>query len=337
MKMIVAFFLIVMSTSGSCSIKGEQICGSWLIEFENGEMQIDITPWKGKFYGYLIKYQDQNESIIGSKKEEFMVLSDLEFKDNDQYSKGIFYLDEDMRQTCKVSFKMNGTHHMIASYECDDLKYDEHWTRVGFEKSKTIVNNDQELTNEKLALTTKEENTFGETTPQPTTIKSVVQNSHSKSQKTTNDTQQKDAFNIIGIQRIVTYADHNVVEKVMNELWESLYSNDFSQELKDITEPMNVYMVYSDYDNPKGKMKMTLGYKVGNLNNVPNGLRGIHISTDSYYTSPISGNASHYYGEEWKQIEELMQYRKESSVDFEGYSFDKNYEITKASIWISAN
>ena len=96
-----------------------------------------------------------------------------------------------------------------------------------------------------------------------------------------------------------------------------------------------MYLVYSAYDQPKGKMMITIGYKVKDLTNIPTGLKGVNIPSNEYYVYPLSGKASDYEGEGRKQLEEMMAYRKTDSADFEVYKFDANYEVTKAEMWIA--
>ena len=98
----------------------------------------------------------------------------------------------------------------------------------------------------------------------------------------------------------------------------------------------NMYLTYSDYENPAGKMTLTLGYKVKDLSNVPTGLKGVKVPANEYYVYELSGESSDYSAEMMKQWEEVAMYRKASSVDFEKYKFDRNYEIVEASIWIAS-
>jgi len=82
-------------------------------------------------------------------------------------------------------------------------------------------------------------------------------------------------------------------------------------------------------------MTITLGYKVNNLKTIPEGLKGVNLLANEYIVYPLSGDKSDYEGEAWNHLGELMSYRKKESCDFEVYTFDKNYEVTKGEIWIA--
>ena len=42
-----------------------------------------------------------------------------------------------------------------------------------------------------------------------------------------------------------------------------------------------------------------------------------------------------FAGEGWEQLGELMMYRKAESADFEIYTFDNNYNVKKAEMWVA--
>jgi len=125
------------------------------------------------------------------------------------------------------------------------------------------------------------------------------------------------------------------MEKSIETLWTKAYDDDFSGNLKNIIEANNMYVSYSDYDKPKGNMTITLGYKVKDLSNIPSTLKGVTIPSNEYLVYPMSGDKSDYEGEGWDQLGELMMYRKADSADFEVYTFDNNYNVKNAVMWIA--
>jgi len=125
------------------------------------------------------------------------------------------------------------------------------------------------------------------------------------------------------------------MEKVIEAMWTKAYNNDFSGKLKNIVEANSMYVCYSNYDNPKEEMAITLGYKVKELSNIPSELKGVKISTNEYLVYPMSGGKADFEGESWEQLGELMMYRKPDSSDFEIYTFDSNYNVKMAEMWIA--
>ena len=131
------------------------------------------------------------------------------------------------------------------------------------------------------------------------------------------------------------YNDLSKIDIVLENLWKDAASDDLYNAIPNITDDKDMYLVYSNYDQPKGKMTITIGYKVKDLSSVNGIILGAKVPNNDYLVYPLSGNMSDYEGEAWKEIEELMSYRKAGSADFEVYSFDKNFEVTKANIWIA--
>ena len=340
--------LIVLSFS-SCSIEGEQVCGIWNAQGDYGEMKLEITPWKEKFHGYLLKYKTANEKIKGAKEEEFIFLTDLVYED-EKYQNGKIYFDTNSEEYCTISLEMIGDNQLKAIYNCDGQSSEEIWNREGA-STKSIVISETADDKKNNALTASDKNPTKERSVEKTLLPSTKEkaakpqlNSKSKEEvqkvivtkKDDYKTTKQSTFYIIGVHQTVGYDDMKGMEKAIETLWTQTYENDFSGKLKNIIDQERMYVAYSDYDKPKGKMTITIGYKVKDLSSVPSGLKGIKIPTNDFLVYPISGDKSDYEGDGWNQLAELMAYRKANSADFEIYTFDSNYKVKKAEMWIAA-
>jgi len=345
---VVAFAFI--SLTACAEIEGEKICGVWISESEYGKMTIEITPWKGMFYGYLLEHQSPDGKITkGAKEEEHILLTDLVFE-NDFYQNGKIFLDKNSDKPCGISFQFLNDNNLKVNYKCADFETEEVWVRKGFDKLKTEpqTSNNQAVAVENAETKPKKKTTLSGKNPSvvsPASAKNEVKNSASKSTESKDKkesqladppTIKRESFNVIGFSKTVDYDKIKATEKAVEALWTKIYNDDFSGQLNNISDQENMYAVYSNYDQPKGKMTITIGYKVADLKNVPSELTGTFVSANDYYSTPISGNASDYEGEGWEQIEQLMAYRNPKSADFEIYKFDSNYEVTEARLWIAA-
>lgn len=331
----------------ACTIQGEEICGIWNAKSNYGNMQIEITPWKGQFFGYLLEYQNGNETIQGAKTEDFIFITDLVFKDG-QYKDGKIYSDANSEESCGLVLELSNENELTAIYNCQGSTYEEVWYRSGYNPPvKTVANvkpkkvENKRRVEEPVNKVTASKKVITDAKKRNT--EKVVSKNNEKSNSVSNNTEieigeethKQATFYIVGIQQLVKYDDLKKMGEVIESMWTDVFKNDFSNKLSNITEENNMYLSYSNYDNPKGKMTITLGYKVKSLSAIPNVLKGIEIPTNEYWVHPILGNQSDYEGEAWEQTVELMMYRKENSADFEVYTFDSNYEIEKAAMWVA--
>jgi len=336
MLLNILFSFALLSLS-SCTIEGEEICGIWNANGDYGEMQVEITPWKGKFWGYLLTYKNGSETIKGKKTADFIFMTDLAFNEG-EYQEGKIYLDPNSETHCGLRLKLLNDHQLQAIYDCDGQTSEEIWYREGHNpvvaKAEDVITGAAEPEKN---TTPKEEQInerLGEEVNEKT-IPSSPKTPESAYPEIKGETEKQTTFYIIGIQKNVKYDDYKIIEKTMEAMWTEAYNNDFSGKLKNIMETNNMYVSYSNYDNPKGKMTITLGYKVKNLSSVPAGLHGVKIPANEYLVYPMSGDKSDYEGAGWEQMGELMMYRKKNSADFEVYTFDNNYNIKKAKMWIA--
>lgn len=329
--------LAILSFS-SCNIEGEEICGIWNTNGDYGAMQVEITPWKGKFWGYMLAYKNGEESITGNKTKDFIIISDLVFKDK-KYQEGKIYPDPNSEIYCKLTLKLLNDRQVKAVYNCDGQISSEVWYRKGYnvpqvpaqkavldttEKSETKEASFDTMKNEAVAVSTAEK---------PRT--STINTSQSSALPFEGKTRKRSTFYIAGIQEVIEYDDFKAMEKTIENLWSKAYKDDFSDKLKNIINPNRMYVSYSSYDNPKGKMAITLGYEVKDLSNIPPGLKGIKIPDNEYLVYPLSGDKSDFEGEGWEQLYNLIMYREADSADFEIYTFDDSYKVKTAEMWIA--
>jgi len=332
-------FIYLFSFS-SCAIAGEEVCGIWMADGDYGKMKIEITPWKGKFHGYLLEYKNGNEFVKGAKEDEFIFLTDLIFE-NDNYQNGKIYLDTNSEEHCGITLHLQNKNRLEAIYDCKDESYKETWVREGHEGI-VLKKKDAKETIE-TEVKDSEVSTISKTTTTPTVVKNkaivapVKKETIKEKEEVVieEETKKQTSFFVAGFQKQVDYDDDSKINIVLENLWKDAVSDDLYNALPNKTDSENMYVVYSNYDQPKGKMTITIGYKVKDLSSVSGLISGAKVPSNDYLVYELSGGKSDYEGEGWKEIEELMSYRKAESADFEIYSFDANYEVTKAYIWIA--
>ena len=302
-------------------------------------MQIEISPWRGKFHGYLLSYENGSESITGSKTEESIFITDLALNGS-KYQNGKIHLDQNSESYCDLCLELIGKNKLEASYNCGGHITKETWYRKGQvmpKKSVKTSRSTKNKTDSEVTEKTKEgigpskpsksSNTNDEIPKKETSQRSIP--------KIEGETKRQSSFYIVGIQDIVKYGDDKNMGKAIEALWVKANSNDFSTQLSNIVDADKMYVSYSSYDEPKGKVSITLGYNVENMSNIPSGLKGVKIPANDFLVYPLSGNKSDFEVEAWEQLGELIMYRKANSADFEVYTFDNNYNVKQATMWIA--
>lgn len=351
-SLIFSLMLLFFSSVTACSsIEGEEICGTWNASGDYGEMTVEITPWQGKFHGYLMEYKNGNQRIKGEKKEDYIFLTDL-VNEGKLYQNGKIYLDPNSEESCGITLEMLDENRLKALYDCKEGKAEEIWQRAGTGnplkgKLESVTADNTKNSVKRLGNVEAVKSGNSATKIQELNTKKELSSTKSTGASTTNknekladysdaeELQKGTDFAVIGYAQLVDYSDVNATAKAVENLWTKLYDKDFSNQLTNITEAENAYVVYSNYENPKGKMTVTIGYKVADLSKIPTGLNGLKISANDYLVYPLSGEISDYEGEGWDLIEEMMMYRNPNSVDYEVYTFDQNYKVKDATIWIA--
>jgi len=329
----------------SCTVEGEEICGIWNVNGNYGEMQVEITPWKGKFLAYLLAYKNGSETIKGDKTEEFIFITDLVLNEG-KYHDGKIYFDPNSKTHCALKMELLDHNQLKAVYDCDGQTSEEIWYRKGFNapqesaQTPSIDKEIKEATAKKdvvsnISNDSTEKNEVLANSKTKKTAASPAKASKPSTPQIEGETKKQPSFYIIGIQAIVKYDDYKAMEKTIEALWTKAYNDGLSAKLENISEANKMYVSYSDYDKPKGKMTITLGYKVQDLSSIPSGLKGVHIPSNEYLVYPMSGDKSDFEGKGWEQLGELMMYRKAKSADFEVYTFDNSYNVKKAAMWMA--
>ena len=329
-------------TLTSCKVEGEQIIGIWQTQGEFEQMTIEILPWNSQFNGYLLEYKEGEKITKGERSNDNMILTDLVYQ-NEAYEKGTIYIDQSGDEKCNIRLQMLNENQLTATYDCDGEQYEETWTRAGHNSNtngKTPTSKESPDESPMASETTPTDPTSTEKTKKitPKKMKKPTKSDKSSPHATSDynmDTKPKSTFYVIGVYQVVDYDDMKALTKATDALWTKTYTDDFSSKLNNISDQESMYAVYSDYDHAKGKMTITIGYKVKDLSNVPVGLKRVKVPSNEYLTYAMSGKASDYEGEGWEQLEEMMGYRKAESADFEVYTFDSNFDIKSATMWIA--
>jgi len=331
--------LVTFFSFSSCTIAGEEVCGVWIADGDFGKMKIEITPWEGKFHGYLLAYKNGDEVILGKKEEEFIFLTDLTFESNN-YQNGKIYFDTKSNEYCNVTLQLHNENQLEVFYDCKEQTYVETWTREGHE---AIVLKKSDLNKETIRVKDKTSSTIPKPNLAPTVVKNKAVTAPLKKEVIKekeevlleDETKKESSFFVAGVQKQVGYNDFSEIDVVMDNLWKEATSDDLYNAIPNISDSKDMYLVYSNYDQPKGRMTITIGYKVKDLSSVNGEILGVKVPNNDYLVYPLSGSTSDYEGEGWKEIEELMQYRKSESADFEVYSFNSSYEVTNVVLWIA--
>ena len=113
--------LVAALIFNGCTIEGKEICGIWFTNGDYGKMKMEITPWNGKFFGYLLEYQENGVTIKGSKTEDHLYLTDLEF-DGSEYKNGKLFVDEKVQESCVVSISFESESSFKLSGNCEVIR-----------------------------------------------------------------------------------------------------------------------------------------------------------------------------------------------------------------------
>lgn len=309
-------------------IKGEEICGTWNTTGDFGQIQMEITPWEGAFFGYLKSATDADgQMITGEKSDSFMILGDLRLVGPGNYGFGQFGWGEKINERCDAQARFVTADQLLLRLDCLGEVSTMKWYREGTPQPEPLV---------------EAKDAQSDTLPVNDSTDPVTDSPLDMSPKPVNQAEDwpvlsAETFYVIGKQEVVDYADEKAMARAVERLWSELFTNDFSEDLSNLEESGLVYMTYSGYDESAGTVKLTLGYQVQHLATVPTGLQGVKVPANKFWVFPLSSSEDTADTEGWDSLEKLLAYREASSVDFEVYTFDENYEITKAELWMASN
>lgn len=330
LKLLVFFGLFPVLLSACQKIQGVEITGIWNASDDLGTMEIEVTPWQGAFVGYLLSYTDtEGNTTKGGKDDRFIVLTDLKFLGPGSYGDGNFTWGDGATEACTTQARFVTEDQLLVEYDCLGQKSAVKWYRKGT----PVPGQDEEVTGEDTegsTLTSESEETQATETKPGMSPRPASPNVDWPLQAAA-------VFYVVGKQKTVAFGDERQMAAATERLWTALYDNDFSGQLAELVDPSNVYLVYSNYNEAKETVQLTLGYQVNGLRNVPDGLVGVKVPANEFLVFPMSTNGSGERAEEgWEELENLLPYRQESSADFEVYSFDENFNITKAELWLAS-
>jgi len=148
---------------------------------------------------------------------------------------------------------------------------------------------------------------------------------------------KKSEFNVIGIY-VRTTNENGKAKEDIEALWGRFMSENLALKIPSILDE-TIYAVYTDYEGDHNKPYTTiLGFKVANLDYVPDGMLGKRIATSTYDKFTAKGDLTGpAIIEQWEKIWGMDLNRKYTS-DFETYG-KKAVEPTngEAEIFIAVN
>jgi predicted transcriptional regulator YdeE len=128
---------------------------------------------------------------------------------------------------------------------------------------------------------------------------------------------------IIGISTIATNNPEGFNK--IGELWNNFFQSSIAEQLSNKISP-NIFSVYSDYENGyKGNYKITIGYAVTDINDIPEGLKSITIPAGKYRTYLTKSPAPEDILATWQEIWTLdpEQFPRTFIADFQEHTEDK--------------
>lgn len=111
-----------------------------------------------------------------------------------------------------------------------------------------------------------------------------------------------DAFHVIGIS-VKTTNENGQSAQDIGELWGRLMGENISAKISNKASE-NIYCIYTDYEGDYTKPYTTLlGYKVSNLESIPEGMTGMSFSGGDYKKYHCEGSmAEGVVYKEWNKI-----------------------------------
>jgi predicted transcriptional regulator YdeE len=109
---------------------------------------------------------------------------------------------------------------------------------------------------------------------------------------------------IIGISTI-TSTEAALTQHTIGKLWNEFLQTPIKDKLGEVSSS-SIYAVYSDYENGyTGKYKLTIGYAVNDVREIPEGLTTVTIPAGKYKTFPSKSHAPQDVLAVWKTIWEI--------------------------------
>lgn len=127
-------------------------------------------------------------------------------------------------------------------------------------------------------------------------------------------------FYLVGFETRTDNASETSDKGEIGKLWERIYVENLKSKIEKIISE-EVYAVYSNYESDEnGKYDFFIGYKVENLDQVPEGLVGKIIVSGPYQKFETNqGNPYQVVPETWVKIWEELRGKRAFKTDFEVY------------------
>lgn len=101
---------------------------------------------------------------------------------------------------------------------------------------------------------------------------------------------------------IVTSTAVAMAHNEIGQLWEKFADRPIKEQLGELASP-SVFAVYSDYENGFiGKYRVTVGYAVRDITNIPAGLTVVTVPTGSYRSFPVKTHMPEDIVATWQTI-----------------------------------
>lgn len=147
---------------------------------------------------------------------------------------------------------------------------------------------------------------------------------------------QHKALTVVGLQTVVDYTHEKTLSQATEQLWTQFFSKNYAKHIKSVQDYEKLYLTYTNYK--ENTVVLTLGYATtATATFRPNkGLHKVQIASNDFHRFITNKSTTSANEKEWNTLMEVLQYRSEESSDFEVYTFDKQYNITDAQMWIGA-
>jgi predicted transcriptional regulator YdeE len=141
------------------------------------------------------------------------------------------------------------------------------------------------------------------------------------------------AFFVAGLS-VRTINSDGQAGKDIGKLWQELMQSGIADRLTD-RQGNEVYCVYSAYESDHtGYYTALLGYKVGSIEYLPDGLTGIAVSAGKYAVFSSAGNFSESIGLVWQHIWQSDLDRL-YTADFDVYTLHENFDDTSFKTFVA--
>ena len=152
---------------------------------------------------------------------------------------------------------------------------------------------------------------------------------------TTDNFVKVDSFWVVGYSLKSSF-ENDAYEKDVEKLWKHL-EEEFDAKLFHSRANDRIYVVTYNYkeDNGKERFEVLLGYKVTKpTSSLKSKFASVKIPSQKYYQATASGTTEEEVVKTWQKIFMTVENRS-YAYDFEAYSLDDDFEVTKIEIFTS--